>query len=529
MKKVSRKILKALEIIGRIILDVVFYAMIFLTILAVFSTKWVKATYGGLTVDEILFHLTVPIEGTETGILDSFYSKALYPSIWMAILIIIILFFVFDYFRRYKATFIDFTVFKKKFSVKIHTTVLASFLFLGSIYYMWTNIDRCLTKLEIYDYIESQKVDNPFIKDNYVETSEVELTFPKKKRNLIYIYLESFESSYFSTYYGGDEYYNLLDGITDLTYENVNFSNTDKFGGALQVPGTTWTSGSLVGQSSGVPVKIDSGTINNVTNHSSYMKGVTSLGDILKEQGYNQEFIMGSDKTFGNRNVYFEDHGDYYIFDLKEAKKLGKLPKDYHVWWGYEDSKLFEFAKDEALRLSQEEEPFNLTLLTVNTHFEGGYLEKDCPSIYREQYSSVIACSADQINDFVRWVQKQDFYDNTTIVLVGDHLTMSTAYYENAIEDYTRTIYNLFINSAVEPNETKNRQFSVLDMFPSTLAAMGVKIDGDRLALGTNLFSNEKTIIEKYGYEEVTKGLEDRSTYYNNKFIYGTLNAFIKR
>ena len=25
------------------------------------------------------------------------------------------------------------------------------------------------------------------------------------------------------------------------------------------------------------------------------------------------------------------------------------------------------------------------------------------------------------------------------------------------------------------------------------------------------------------------KGLEDRSTYYNNKFIYGTLNAFIKR
>ena len=72
MKKVSKKILKSLEIIGRIVLDVVFFTMIFLTILAVFSTKWVKATYGGLTVDEILFHLTVPIEGTESGILKSF-------------------------------------------------------------------------------------------------------------------------------------------------------------------------------------------------------------------------------------------------------------------------------------------------------------------------------------------------------------------------------------------------------------------------------------------------------------------------
>ena len=58
-------------------------------------------------------------------------------------------------------------------------------------------------------------------------------------------------------------------------------------------------------------------------------------------------------------------------------------------------------------------------------------------------------------------------------------------------------------------------------MFPSTLAAMGVKIDGDRLALGTNLFSDKQTLIEKYSYDEVNKGLEARSTYYNNKFIYG--------
>ena len=67
---------------------------------------------------------------------------------------------------------------------------------------------------------------------------------------------------------------------------------------------------------------------------------------------------------------------------------------------------------------------------------------------------------------------------------------------------YTRTVYNLFINPAVTPVETQNRQFSTLDMFPSTLAAMGVKIDGDRLALGTNLFSEKKTLIEEYGFDE---------------------------
>lgn len=52
-----------------------------------------------------------------------------------------------------------------------------------------------------------------------------------------------------------------------------------------------------------------------------------------------------------------------------------------------------------------------------------------------------------------------------------------------------RKIYNVFINSAVLPAQEKNRQFTTLDFFPSTLASLGVTIEGDRLGLGTNLFS----------------------------------------
>ena len=62
--------------------------------------------------------------------------------------------------------------------------------------------------------------------------------------------------------------------------------------------------------------------------------------------------------------------------------------------------------------------------------------------------------------------------------------------------------------------------FTTLDMFPSTLAALGVKIDGERLGLGVNLFSDEQTLAEKYGYEYMFDELNKMSSFYNRELLY---------
>ena len=56
-------------------------------------------------------------------------------------------------------------------------------------------------------------------------------------------------------------------------------------------------------------------------------------------------------------------------------------------------------------------------------------------------------------------------------------------------------------------------------MFPTTLASLGVEIEGNRLGLGTNLFSDRKTIIEEKGYSYVFNELNKRSTFYNNNVL----------
>lgn len=68
------------------------------------------------------------------------------------------------------------------------------------------------------------------------------------------------------------------------------------------------------------------------------------------------------------------EHGNFDIKDYNYAVEAGWIPADYRVWWGYEDEKLFSFAKEELLNLSQSGEPFNLTMLTVDTHFEDGWV-----------------------------------------------------------------------------------------------------------------------------------------------------------
>ena len=110
-------------------------------------------------------------------------------------------------------------------------------------------------------------------------------------------------------------------------------------------------------------------------------------------------------------------------------------------------------------------------------------------------------------------MKEQDFYENTTIVISGDHPTMDRDFCDNVPKSYQRKVYTVFLNSAVARKEQKEREYSTFDYFPTTLAAMGVEIPGERLGLGTNLFSDESTLTEQFGKKEEKKELEKRSDF----------------
>ena len=58
-----------------------------------------------------------------------------------------------------------------------------------------------------------------------------------------------------------------------------------------------------------------------------------------------------------------------------------------------------------------------------------------------------------------------------------------------------------------------------MNLFPTTLAALGVKINGDRLALGTNLFSDRETLTDQFGYEFLSEELQKQSDFYDTELL----------
>ena len=484
IQKLSRK----MHIVTGIVIVLVILAAAF-----ALGARWVMKTWPNLSMSELMYQLSAPMNGTNPEMIKEAVMECVLPTLLIACVAGMIFWIVRG--RR-----------------KVYMTLLAVCTVLSSTVLYWTKHDVWNT-LAVDQYINYQKNPSEFIEHEYADPRNVSLTFPEKKRNLIYIYLESVETTYADTTSGGGMNENYIPKLTEIARENEDFSGMNpKLNGAYSLPYTTFTMGAMFGQTSGLPLKNNLEN-NDMVTQSKFFEGAECLGDILAENGYSNTLMIGSDASFGGRRLYFQEHGNYDIEDYMYAKQTGMIPEDYLVFWGYEDAKLFDFAKRKITDLAGGDEPFNMTLLTVDTHFEDGYVCQDCGNQYSDQYGNVIACSDARVSAFLDWCKSQPWYEDTTIVLAGDHPTMDSDFTLSMAEGYQRRAYTAYVNSAVSAATDQYRTYSTLDHFPTTLAAMGVKIEGERLGLGTNLFSDRPTLLEEYGLSYVTEELNKKSEF----------------
>ena len=457
--------------------------------------NWAKSTFN-VGLNAIINTLFAPLEGTSSTTVLPAVKYCLPPV--LIVLVLCVLYCIWD---------------KKRGShnVRIAVSVLSVGYLLGALAYVQFSYD-----VIGYLKIKFQKTD--IYEEEYVSPRDVVIQASGEQRNLLYIYLESMETTYSSIEEGGTQEVNYMPNLTQLAYDNISFSNSETLGGFRPISGASWTMSALFSSTSGVPFALPVGS-NDMESETSFASGIYTLGDFLKDQGYHQEFLCGSDASFGGRRNYFLQHGNYDIFDLYTAREKGYIADDYYVWWGFEDEILYEIAKDELLRLSSEEAPFNLTMLTVDTHHIGGYQCSLCEDTYEDVTANVVACADEQLWNFIEWCKEQEFYENTTIVISGDHPRMDTHLVDGVNYD-DRTIYNCFINSVYDKDniDISNREFTAIDMLPTTLAAMGYTIEGERLGLGVNLFSDKFTLAEELGFDVLSAELEKSSSYYVDTF-----------
>lgn len=494
----------------------VWTAVPFVGYLCLFISLWGKTEFGDMSIDQLIINLVSPVSGAN----DTDFVSALEGPVLLTILATSVTVLLFVVLRRILAQKQDLPKSRALLFLRRHFAGIASaVILLGGLSYG-------IYAYHLTDVIHAYLSKSTIIDDNYVDPRDVNIQFPEKKRNLIHIYLESMENSYMSKDLGGFMDENLIPELTQLATEGYSFSHLDQgFGGPQSAVGTTWSVASMVNMTTGLPMKTPTEP-NAYGSADNFLPGAYTLGDLLAQQGYEQTLMFGADSDFGGLTYYYRSHGDFKIMDYKYAKQNGLIPKNYQVWWGFEDDKLFSFAKEEITRLSQTGKPFHFAMETADTHRPDGYLSPHAPTPHENQYANVLSYNSAQVYEFVRWIQQQPFYDNTTVVIIGDHLSMETNFFEfyDFDEDYHRSQYNVILNPAPSVPQKRdemmfNRVYANFDMFPTILSSMGVTIEGSRLGIGTDLFSGEKTLFEEYGFEYANEELGKMSVLYNREIL----------
>lgn len=508
------------KITSRVLLLVIF----FLLIIILRSADWFLHNFHEVDFSVALYQLFSPLKGTEAGVLGDYIKECLYPSFFFSMLCVM-LYTIYDMMSGRMFLEIKVRIGACNFRIKGRKSRFAG---VRKVIILWTAIVvlcACVWSkavlVGIPEYVKSVTNVSNIFETEYVSPDDVSILFPEKKRNLIVLYMESMETTYASVESGGGKTVNYIPELTRLAKENVSFSNDGDLGGAGAAAETSWTMGGLFSSATGVPYKLPVDG-NSAGDYDSFAPGLKGLGEVLGGNGYQNYFMCGSEAVFGGRKAFYEQHGDYHILDYNSAKQDGIIPEDYHEYWGMEDEKLYEYARQKLTEIAYGEEPFNFMMLTADTHPADGYLCALCDDTYAGQYENVLACASRQADSFIDWIKEQDWYEDTTIVITGDHISMKADFWDD-IGDYQRKIYNCFINLPEElaAGQTTNREFSILDMFPTMLASVGAKIEGDRLGLGTNLFSEEKTLPEQIGFGAFNKELKLYSNYYYLNFIVG--------
>lgn len=335
---------------------------------------------------------------------------------------------------------------------------------------------------------------------HYVPPAGVAIHMDKPK-NLVILYVESLEASYGRKDLLGANLVAPLDALPGQHFAQFR-----------QTPGTGWTIAALVATQCALPLKrvtlYDENTQGEAVR--SFLPNATCLGDILAQHGYRNVFMGGASPSFAGKGKFLHSHGYQEVYG-KEDWVDGGVPPEQMNGWGLYDGRLLAKARLKLQELHASGQPFNLTVLTVNTHEPDGHLSPRCKERGFKGFAGVVGCTSQQVAEFVQFMEQNGYLDDTNVVILGDHLARKNPLTKRLGGVPERTIYNLLLARSAPPKATE--EIVHFDLLPTMLALSGFQIEGGRLGLGYNAY-DAHTRPPPQRFDEMQETLMNRSDAY---------------
>ena len=202
---------------------VLFYILLVFCFLAVPLTKWFNENFG-ITFTEIIYTLTSPLKGAN---IDAFKGPIIYAAfvlILCVLLMVLLIKFTRTFFER-----IDIRLrigandsARKGLDLRKGVVIIAVAMLVAYSIYSASFIDA---SLGVKQYFQTRNNLTTIYEDCYVDPDLVSITLKNglnRPKNLIYIYLESMETSY------AKNGVNYIPGLTKLAADNISFSDNQE-------------------------------------------------------------------------------------------------------------------------------------------------------------------------------------------------------------------------------------------------------------------------------------------------------------
>ena len=486
------------------------FVLVYVCLCVVFALPWAVDTFPLSNVEVILFAVFSGTNaGAENFVVSSLIQKVVLPASGT---FAFILFFqvVLSFMQSRKKVCYEACLWK--FRIGLNRMALAILIPYACIHML---VVPGIVSSAPFRAFFQQPIDSLLYREHYVHPDSVEIQSQGELRNLIVIFLESMEPNFFKH----------TPELTKLEQSSLNFAP-----GGENVSGTTWTIAGIMGKLCGLPLNMPMGITEHHGKLPTYLPYAKCLMDMLADRGYNQLYAQGSSGDFTRKRKFWTEHGNVGVHDIEYYKSLGKIPENYHEFWGFEDRKLYEYVKEELDSLAKNDRPFAFYMLTVDTHQPFGYLDDSCKIALKNvgfeikgdnQFPAVLRCASMQLASFVEWIKEQPWSGNTVISVMGDHATPMLSNKAELVP--TDSVYwtNFIINSAVDGKAfRRGRSYSSMDMFPTLLESMGFELEGRSIGLGRSLYADKPTLLEVYGKPVLDSLLRERSIQYDY-FIMG--------
>ncbi|MEK4486468.1 LTA synthase family protein [Psychrobacillus sp. FSL H8-0484] len=356
---------------------------------------------------------------------------------------------------------------------------------------------------------------NNFVRSNQADPNE-EMFGMAEKRNLIVVSMESLQSFVINNDMNGHEVTPFLNSLTKDkdTYYFSNFYHQTGLG-------KTSDSEFLL-ENSLYP--LGGGAVFFTHGENTFH----SMAESLNEEGYFTNVMHPNKKSFWNRDMMYQSLAIQKYYDVNSYE----VDEENAVNWGMKDIPFFEQS---VAHMKEMPQPFYSRLITLTNHYpftldEEDKLipEYDSNSNTLNKYFQSVRYMDEALKTLFDDLKEQGLYDNSIIVMYGDHYGISENH-NVAMEQYLGKEITPYESAKLQrvplfvhiPNSGQGEEITEtagqIDLRPTILHLLGVETAKD-MQLGADVFSedHEEFVVFRDGGFVTDKLVYTKNACYDN-------------